>query len=140
MWVIGLAVLVVALGISAGWAAHRFRVATRDSLDLAAKVHVPRPQRASDWPELRVDAVVIDPEAGNHVLVFVHWPAHPERQALLTIEVVAPGSAACRLLHQWRDVGASVSPRADVDELVLRRRHTNDVVRARVVREAYAAT
>jgi len=137
MWVIGLAALVAAVLGSTLWAVHMFRIATRDSLELAAKLTVARPRRACDWPELRVDAVIVDPEASDRALVFVHWPAHPERRALLTIEVSGHGQSAHRLLNQWRDTRASVSPSVGLDDtLVLRRRRTNDSVCARVIREA----
>jgi hypothetical protein len=139
MWVIALGALVGAVLGSMALAVHRFRVATRDSFDLATKLSAPDARRVRDWPELRLDAVVIDPDAGNRVLVSVHWPAHPERQALLTIDVTESLGGAHRLLHQWRDIGASVSPRAcGADALVLRRRRSNDTVRVHVVSEAPA--
>lgn len=139
MWVIGLVALVVVLLWCTVSVARRFPDATRESRDLARKPSVPHHRRVSDWPEIRLDAVVIDPEASGRVLVFVHWPAHTHRRAVLTIDVGASAVGAHRLLHQWRDTGACVSPTAGSGQaLVLRRRRSSETVCARVVSEAQA--
>jgi hypothetical protein len=136
MWVIGLAALGIVILGGTVVAVRRFRDATRDSLDPATRLDLDHARRVRDWPQLRLDAVVIDPEAVSRVIVLVHWPAHPERRAVLTLEVADPGGGAHRLLHQWRDAHESVSPSAGAGEaVVLRRCRTNDVVRARVVSE-----
>ena len=75
MWVISLAVLVSSVGGSVAWAVHLFRIASRDSLELAAKLATPHPRRAADWPELQLDEVVFDPAAASRVLLVARWPA-----------------------------------------------------------------
>ena len=66
--------------------ARVFRIATRDATDLAGKLAVSCPRTAIDWPELRVDAVVSDPDTPNRAMVVGRWPAHPEPRALLVLE------------------------------------------------------
>jgi hypothetical protein len=136
MAIIVVTVLMAGVAASFAWAVHIIRVGARDSGDLAAKLAVPVPRRAADWPELRLDAVVPDPETAAQVLLLVRWPAHPERRALLVLDVDIAAGQAHRLLMCWRDLDASLSPRAIVgDRLVLRRRCTKDTVSALVVRE-----
>ena len=137
---VAVAVLVIGVVASISWATHVIFVGTRDSSDLAAKLLVPFPRRAADWPELRLDAVVVDPDRAERVLVVARWPAHPEMRVMLDLEVDDPANTH-RLLLSWRDVSASLSPRADAgDHLLLRRRRTQDVVFARVVGETPCAS
>ncbi len=137
---VAVAVLVIGVAASISWATHLIFVGARDSSDLAAKLLVPFPVRAADWPELRLDAVVIDPERGERVLVVARWPAHPESRVMLDLEVGDPASHAHSLLMFWRDMNASLSPRSDPgDQLLLRRRRTQDTVSARVVGETPCA-
>jgi hypothetical protein len=136
MPIIGLAVLTVAVVGSTSWTVRLIRAGMRDSLDLTAKLEFPNPRRAADWPELRLDAVVFDPGGANRVLLAVRWPAHPDPRALLMLEVEESPARAQRLFAAWHDSDASVSPRALEDErLLLRRRHSNRAVSARVVSE-----
>ncbi|HEX2738679.1 MAG TPA: hypothetical protein VHP57_11155 [Acidimicrobiia bacterium] len=136
MAIIGLALLVSAVTAGIAYAVHMFRISVRDSFDLAAKLAVPHPRRAADWPELRLDEVVFDPGFAERILVRARWPAHPEFRALLVLEVLDAPERARRLLVEWRDTDASLSPCADAESaLVLRRRRTNHVVDARVIRE-----
>ena len=94
------------------------------------------PSRVTDWRELRIDAVVVDPEHVERVLVYAHRPAHPGPASLLMLEVDQPATPAFRLLMHWRDTKAVVLPRAFPDgALLLRNRRSNDVVSARVVAE-----
>jgi hypothetical protein len=135
--IIALAVLIVSVTGSTSWAVRSIRAGMRDALDLTTKLAVPEPRRAADWPELRVDAVVFDPEGSDRVLVVARWPAHPEVRAFLVLEIDDSPKRAQRLLGEWRDRDASLSPRAlDGHGLVLRRRHSNDAVSALVVRES----
>lgn len=134
--IIVVAVFTAGVAASSAWAAHIIRVGARDSGELAAKLAVPVPLRAADWPELRLDAVVPDPETAAQVLLLARWPAHPEQRALLVLDVDIGASRAHSLLAHWRDLDASLSPRAIVgDRLVLRRRCTKDTVSGLVVRE-----
>jgi hypothetical protein len=136
MWILGVVAGVSSVAGSALWAVHRFRVGVRDALDLVVKLAVPYPSRVADWPELRVDAVALDPESPQRVLVLVRWPARPEGRALVVVDLDHPFRRGRRRLLRWRDSDASVSPRAAGDDtLTLRRRHTNAVVSARVLRE-----
>jgi hypothetical protein len=136
MWILGLVAGVITVVGSALWAVYRFRVGARDALDLVVKLAVPYPSQVADWPELRLDAVVLDPETTQRVLVLARWPARPEGRVLLMLDLDDPVRRGRRRLLSWRAADASVSPRAGSDDtLMLRRRHTNAVVTARVVRE-----
>ncbi|HUI48067.1 MAG TPA: hypothetical protein VL119_05190 [Acidimicrobiia bacterium] len=136
MQIPALVLLVVAVVGSTSWAVHLLRAGIRDSRELAAKLAIPHPRRAADWPELRLDAVVIDPEGADHVLVVARWPAHPDPRALLVLAVDDAPVRARRLLAEWRDSDTSLSPRFGVGgQLVLRQRRTRHEVRARVVKE-----
>ena len=118
------------------WNLYLFHMSTRDALDLVSKLDIPRPTSARDWPELRVDAVVVDPEVPRRILVLVQWPARPEARSLLVLEPVGAPQRALRLLQLWRDRGASLSPtRLGERGLVLRRRRSPDEVRTLLHRE-----
>ena len=137
MWVISLAVLVSAVGGSVMWAVHLFRIASRDSLELAAKLATPHPRRAADWPELHLDEVVFDPAAASRVLLVARWPAHPDRRVLLDLDVDAHSARARDLLVHWCAAAASLSPTGGADDhLVLRRRRSTETVTAGVVGES----
>src|ERR1700730_14168056 len=82
-------------------AVHLIRVGARDSVDLGAKLAIPFPKCAADWPELRLDAVVPDPEHAERVLLLARWPAHPECRALLVLDVNTAARGQ-RLLMHWR--------------------------------------
>ena len=60
--IIAVAALVIGVATSITAAVHLIFVGGRDSGDLTAKLAVPYPRRVADWPELRLDAVVPDPE------------------------------------------------------------------------------
>ena len=90
MWMFGLAFCGSLFVGAFAWSMRRFRIATRDAVDLVAKLAVPRPVYAVDWPELRVDEVVCDPETPNRALLVTRWPAAPEPAALLLIEMNDP--------------------------------------------------
>ena len=130
------AVLLIAVGGTTAWGVHLFRIATRDALDLAAKLAAPHPRCVADWPEVCIDVVVSDPAIVERVLVVARWPANPDPRAMLMLELTESLERARRLLDEWRDAGASVSPSTGSDAaLIMRRRRTNDAVRARVVGE-----
>jgi hypothetical protein len=136
LWAFAAAALVCGVVTSLVWSLRAIRMGVRDSSDLAAKVAVPHPRRAADWPEIRLDAVVPDPESVERVLVVARWPAHPEARALLVLEVDDPTTRTHGLLMLWRDVDASLFPRTQAGtRLVLRRRRTRDAVNVRVLEE-----
>ena len=141
MAIIAVSMLAIGVCASIAWAVRLIRLGASDSEDLAAKLAVPFPQRAADWPEIRLDAVVSDPESAKRVLLLARWPAYPERRALLVLDVDDAVSRAHGLLASWRDTDASLSPVAVAGgRLLLRRRRTSDAVIALVVREtAFAA-
>jgi hypothetical protein len=135
--IIALASLFIGVSVSIARAVRIVRIGAADSGDLTTKLVVPFPDRAADWPEIRLDAVVPDPDHAERVLLVARWPAHPERRALLVLDIDDGASRAQRLLMGWRDADASLSPLAiAANELVLRRRRTKDAVHALVVRES----
>ena len=140
-----MAILVLALLCTAVTACglrvlRAFRISTLDATELASKLHVPRPLSARDWPELHIDEVVADPEVPWRILLLVRWPAHPRPRALLVIDAAGADQRALRLLREWRDERASVSPtRAGEGGLVLRRRRRPEQLITRIVDEHRAA-
>ena len=137
MGVVAFTALAVWVGGGVTFAVHMIRAGARNVAAGAAQLPVPYPRRAADWPELRLDEVIVDPESAERILVVACWPAHPELHALLVLEIEDPVEPVHRLLLHWRDARASVAPRALVDDTIqLRRRRTNDTVSARVVAEA----
>jgi hypothetical protein len=95
---------------------------------------------ARDWPELRVDAVVVDPENPWRVLVLVRRPDRPIIRSLLVLETSGANSRAQRLLQEWRDADAPVAPERNGDRgVILRRRRCPEQLRARLVDESRAA-
>ena len=140
--------MIAAAGLAAGaglffavglaWTARLLRIGALDALELAEKVGVPEPDSALDWPELRVVAAVAPdiPGDAHEALVLVDWPAHPERESTLLLELGVQSGSPARLLEQWCAESASVSPsRGDGDEFVLRRRRSMERVRCRLVAE-----
>lgn len=138
VWMIGPVLVAVAAAVACSgvWFLRLVRAGLCESGDVpAVKLAGPYPCRVADWPEVRLDAVVIDPDGNDRVLVIARWAAHPELRALLVLDVEEPPHRALRLLFQWRDTDAPVSARAAGERLVLCRRRSDDAVSARVVRE-----
>jgi hypothetical protein len=157
------AALVIIVGLGA--AARFVHIGNLDALALAEKLATPHPVSALDWPELRVRAVVSQPDRPSEILLLAEWPAHRGRTSTLLIEIytrhqVAPLTTGLQLatsaadlaalaelerqvalLSRWRDVGASVSPsRRGPAELELRRRQSLERVRGRLLAEDLEAT
>ena len=129
-------VLVAGVAASLTGLVRAVRTGARASGDLAVDIALQRPRRAADWPDTRLDAVVPDPEHAERVLVVARWPARPESRALLVLEVDDPTIHTHRLLMSWRDLDAPLVARLDAgDRLMLCRRRTPDVVRARILEE-----
>ena len=99
------------IAASLAWTARLVHIGTLDALDLAAKLAVPVPVSALDWPELQVRAVVPQDVAGEQalVLLLVEWPAHHE-QATLLVDLDRTDEQSLPLLSQWCAARASVSP------------------------------
>ncbi len=132
---IGAAVLFVAAGLA--WTAYLVHVGNLDAMELAAKVATPDPVSALDWPELRVRAIVPQPDEPPLVLLLVDWPAHPQRAATLLVALDSGDHRSLLpLLSQWCATQASVSPtRQGGADLELRRRQSLERVHAVLVAE-----
>ena len=133
---IGALVLLAAAGLA--WTARLVHVSNLDALELAAKVGVPDPVSALDWPELRVRAIVPQPSDQPLVLLLVGWPAHPQRAATLLLAIDGGDNRSVPLLSLWCATQAPVSPtRRDGAGLELRRRQSLERVHAVLLAEDY---
>ena len=133
---IGALVLLAAAGLA--WTARLVHVSNLDALELAAKVSVPDPVSALDWPELRVRAIVPQPSDQPLVLLLVSWPAHPQRAATLLVAIDSGDNRSVPLLSLWCASQAPVSPtRRDGAGLELRRRQSLERVHAVLLAEDY---
>ena len=124
--------------ISAGlaWTARLVHIGNLDAHDLAAKLAVPAPASALDWPELHLNAVVAQPDEQPMVLLHVDWPAYPQRAATLLLALDRDDRHSLPLLSRWCADHASVSPaRQDGAQLTLRRRQGLERVHALLVAE-----
>jgi hypothetical protein len=140
MWILGLAAFLSITTACTAWSLRLFRISTRDAVELAAKLNTPRPHSVREWPELRVDVVVADPETPRRLLVVARWPAHPRPRALLVLETDEAPEHVQRILVRWRDSNAVLSPTApDRDLVELRRRKTTERLCARLVHESVAS-
>jgi len=131
-----LVALVVAtlVGCGLGWTTHLIRVGLLDARDLVEKTAFGRPRSAMQWPELRLETVVVLPDE-DMVLTEAVWPAHPSNASLLLLRVT--DAAGKRRLVKWSASHASITTSTATDSWVeLRRRRTVDRVRAEVVSEA----
>jgi hypothetical protein len=128
------AVLVIAGGMS--YFARLVHTGNLDAFALAEKVAVPNPVSALDWPELRVRAVIPQPDQPAMVMLHVGWPAHPERSATLLIRLGGGDERSLRLLWDWCAASASISPiRRGEGNVELRRRQSLDRVRGLLIAE-----
>jgi hypothetical protein len=136
MLIVAVPVLILSVTGSTSLAVRTIRLGMLDAHDLASKLAIPHPRCAAEWPELRLESVVVDPEGSSRVLVGATWPAHPECRAFLLLDLDEAPSRARRLLAQWCDDNVSLSPRTlDGERIRLRRRRSRDAMCARVVRE-----
>jgi len=116
--------------------ARLIQVGYLDAQALAGKVATPNPISALDWPELRVRAVVPQPDGQQLVLLLVGWPAHPRQAATLLLALDSDDHRSLSLLSQWCLRQASISPvRQGGMELELRRRQSLEKVHAILVAE-----
>ena len=83
------------------WTARRLNVSTLDAQDLIAKLAVPHPVSAIDWPELRLRSVIPQPDEAGLVMLEVVWPGHPHSGAILLMALDREDTGAIRLLTSW---------------------------------------
>jgi len=121
------------------WTARLVHIGNLDALALAEKVATPEPVSALDWPELRLAALVPQPDEPLLVLVLVEWPAHRQRAATLLIRLDRGDQRSVPLLSQWCAARASVSPTVGGGRVELRRRQSLDRVRGVLLAEDPAA-
>lgn len=118
------------------WTGRRVHVGTLDALALADKLAVAHPVSALDWPELRVRAIVPQPDEESLILLLVDWPAHPKQAATLLMALAPGDHRSVPLLTAWCATQASVSPtRQKGAYLELRRRQSLERVHAVLVAE-----
>ena len=116
-------------------------VGNLDAQALADKLGKPHPVSALDWPELRLRAVIPQPDRprpGARPLVLLHvgWPDHPRQAAALLMALDSGDSRSLSLLSQWCAAQASVAPvRQKGAEVELRRRQSLERVHAVMVAE-----
>jgi len=142
MWLLApvLILLAAAISCSGVWVLHFVHGRIRGRGDQPGTTPATSPARVADWPELRLDAVVTDPEGKDRVLVIARRPNRPDLRTLLVLDLDGPAPGALQLLFRWRDTNASVSPRGGAGErLVLSARRGDDSVSACVVRETICA-
>ncbi len=133
----------VILFIAAGliWTARLVHVGSLDAQALADKLDKPYPVSALDWPELRVRAVIPQPDGPQPdgpplVLLHVGWPEHPRQAATLLVALDSGDRRSLSLLSQWCAGQASVAPvRHQGAEVELRRRQSLERVHAVMVAE-----
>jgi hypothetical protein len=132
-------IVFIAAGLT--WTARLVHVGNLDAQALADKLEVPRPVSALDWPELRLRAVIPQPdeqlpERAPLVLLHVGWPKDPPRAAALLLALDSGDDRSLSLLTQWCAGQASVAPvRGEGAELELRRRQSLERVHAVMVAE-----
>jgi hypothetical protein len=131
----------VVLFIAAGliWSARLVHIGNLDAQALAEKTGTPQPVSALDWPELRVQAVVTQPDEPPLVLLHVGWPAHPRQASTLLVALEHGDDRSLSVLSRWCSTRASISPARRGSQLELRRRQTLERVRAVLVAEDTAA-
>ncbi len=133
MIVIGLVGLVLVLVLSLAWTGRLLYVSALDAHDLGVKLATPRPVSVSEWPELHLQSVVVDPTNRDQLVLVAQWPAHPERRSIV---VLALDASAARRVASWCDRGVALSPlRLEEQRLSLRRRRSTHSIEARIIDE-----
>jgi hypothetical protein len=131
-----LASVTVFIGAGLAWTARLVHICDLDAHDLEAKLSVPAPVSALDWPELHLNAVVAQPDEQPMVLLHVDWPEYPQRVATLLLALDRDDRHSLPLLSRWCADQAPVSPsRQNSAELTLRRRQSLQRVHAVLVAE-----
>jgi hypothetical protein len=130
---LALAGAVLFIGAGLGWSARLAHIANLDASALADKLAHPHPACAAEWPELQVCAVVPQPDLPSVVLLQVSRPLYPEQAATMLVQFEC--AQAAELLSRWCGTNASIAPRANGDQLELRRRRTLERLRGRLIAE-----
>jgi hypothetical protein len=139
-------ILVLSMAITGGIAlvvllVHTWRklnVGALDAICLAAKTAVPNPSSACDWPELRIDALLVAPGDNKEALVEATWPGRPENRATLVVHFNSTKQSDLQILRGWQLQGASIVPMPSSSTgIELRRRGTRTHVDATVLSETY---
>ena len=117
------------------WTARLLRISGLDAHALAEKIAFPEQASALEWPELRVQSVVPQPDDLSPVILQVFWPAHPDRAATLLVALDHDEARAVSLLCQWSTAGAAVVTLRHGPELELRRRQSLERVHATLLGE-----
>jgi hypothetical protein len=130
-------ILLVVAAAALTWTARLVRIGNLDMQALADKLGTPEPLSALDWPELRLQAVVAQPDDQPLVLLSVGWPARtPPQLATLLIALDGDDQRSLAVLSRWCAGEASVSPvRQAGAGLELRRRQSLERVHAVLVAE-----
>jgi hypothetical protein len=137
--VLGAAVL-LATAAALAWTARLVHIGNLDARALAAKVAVPHPASALDWPELRLRAVVPQPDESGLVLLLASWPAKPRQTATLLVALDSGDQRSLLTLSAWCAGDAPISPsRRGSAAFELRRRQSLERVHAVLVAEDNAA-
>jgi hypothetical protein len=119
-----------------GATARLVHIGNLDAQALAEKLATPWPVSALDWPELRLSAVVPQPDGQSVVLVHVEWPAHDGRVATLLIQLNGGARGSVAMLSRWCTGHCAVLPsRRGPAGFELRRRQTLERVCGRLLAE-----
>jgi hypothetical protein len=130
------AVVVLLIAGMATWTVRLLHVGNLDYFALKEKTATPRPVSALDWPEVRVRAVVPQPDEQSVVLLLVDWPAHLEKAATLMVALDGSDQLSVSLLSRWCETQASVAvTQRGGAQLEFRRRQTLERVHATLVAE-----
>ena len=134
-----IALTVISLFVAAGltWAGRLLHISSLDAQALAEKVAFPEPASALEWPELRVQSAVPQPDELSLVIVQVGWPAHPGQVANLLVTFDHDERRALSLLLEWSAAGASVATQRDGMAVEFRRRQSLERVHATLLAEDY---
>jgi hypothetical protein len=132
---IAIAGILTSLVAALTWTVRLLRIGSLDAHALAAKLAFPEPASAFEWPELRVESVVPQPDDLSPVILQVFWPAHPDRAATLLVALDHDEARAVSLLCQWSTAGAAVVTLRHGPELELRRRQSLERVHATLLGE-----
>jgi hypothetical protein len=138
--IFAIALAVTSLFVAAGltWAGRRLHISNLDAQALAEKVAFPVPVSALEWPELRVQSAVPQPDELSPVIVQVGWPAHPERVATLLVALDDHDEErAVSVLCRWSASGAGIAALRRGADLQLRRRQSLERVHAILLAEDY---
>jgi hypothetical protein len=127
--------LVIAAGLT--WAGRLLHISNLDAQALAEKVAFPRPASALEWPELRIQSAVLQPDEESLVIVQVGWPTYPDRGATLLVELDRDEQRAASLLFRWSASVVAVAAMRRGPEVELRRRQSLERVHGILLAEDY---